>query len=188
MINEVVLIGRMVKDPDLRYTGDGTPVASFRLAVNRNFKNQEGVYEADFVSCTAWRGTAETTANYCRKGALVAVTGRIQTSRYESKDGTTVFVTDVVVDNVRFLEKRKEEKPSVPPVPPPPYPEKQEPTTTTNQVRHEVQNWERSQPPQQENRQTEHHQGPPPATHSSQRTSEFPDFPTQPKKPEKVGV
>lgn len=181
----MVLIGRMVKDPDLRYTGEGTPVASFRLAVNRNFKNQEGIYEADFVSCTAWRGMAETTANYCRKGALVAVTGRIQTSRYESKDGTTVFVTDVVVDNVRFLEKKKEEKPSLPPVPPPPYPEKQE---TTNQARHEVQNWERSQPPQQENRQMEHHQSPPPATHTSQRTSEFPDFPTQPKAPEKVGV
>ncbi|MGD6991029.1 single-stranded DNA-binding protein [Sutcliffiella horikoshii] len=184
MINEVVLIGRMVKDPDLRYTGDGTPVASFRLAVNRNFKNQEGVYEADFVSCTAWRGTAETTANYCRKGALVAVTGRIQTSRYESKDGTTVFVTDVVVDNVRFLEKRKEEKPSAPPIPP--YPEKQD--SNTNQVRSEVQSWEQSQPPQQENRQLENIQGSPPATHSSQRTSEFPDFPTQPKTPEKVGV
>ncbi|WP_082380775.1 single-stranded DNA-binding protein [Bacillus sp. CHD6a] len=183
MINEVVLIGRMVKDPDLRYTSDGTPVASFRLAVNRNFKNQEGVYEADFVSCTAWRGIAETTANYCRKGALVAVTGRIQTSRYESKDGTTVFVTDVVVDNVRFLEKKKEEKPSVPPIPP--YPEKQD--STTNQDRIEVQRWEQSQPPQ-ENRQIEHHQNQPHANHSSQRTSEFPDFATQPLTPEKVGV
>ncbi len=184
MINEVVLIGRMVKDPDLRYTGDGTPVASFRLAVNRNFKNQEGIYEADFVSCTAWRGTAETTANYCRKGALVAVTGRIQTSRYESKDGTTVFVTDVVVDNVRFLEKKKEEKRSTPPIPP--YPEKQD--STTNQARNEVQSWEQSPPPQQENRRMENHQNSPPATHASQRTSEFPDFPTQTKTPEKVGV
>ncbi|TYS69829.1 single-stranded DNA-binding protein [Sutcliffiella horikoshii] len=183
MINEVVLIGRMVKDPDLRYTGDGTPVASFRLAVNRNFKNQEGVYEADFVSCTAWRGTAETTANYCRKGALVAVTGRIQTSRYESKDGTTVFVTDVVVDNVRFLEKKKEEKPSSPPIPP--YPEKQD--TTREHNRSDVQSWEQS-PPSQENRQMENVQSRPPTHHSTQRTSEFPDFPTQPTTPEKVGV
>jgi len=183
VINEVVLIGRMVKDPDLRYTGDGTPVASFRLAVNRNFKNQEGVYEADFVSCTAWRGTAETTANYCRKGALVAVTGRIQTSRYEAKDGTTAFVTDIVVDKVRFLEKKKEEKPSAPPIPP--YPEKK--NSSTEHMRNEVQSWEQSQPPQ-ENRQEESSQSPPPVHHSSQRTSEFPDLTTQPRPHEKVGV
>ena len=110
MINEVVLVGRMVKDPEIRYTGDGTPVTTFRLAVNRNYKNHEGVMEADFVSCTAWRGLARTTADYCRKGQLVGVTGRIQTRRFEAKDGTTVYVTDIVVDNVRFLEKKKETK------------------------------------------------------------------------------
>ncbi|NLP52738.1 single-stranded DNA-binding protein [Bacillus sp. RO1] len=181
MINEVVLIGRMVKDPDLRYTSDGTPVASFRLAVNRNFKNQEGVYEADFVSCTAWRGIAETTANYCRKGALVAVTGRIQTSRYESKDGTTVFVTDVVVDNVRFLEKKKEEKPTAPQIPP--FPEKLD--STREHRRNEV--FEQS-PPLPENLQMENVQSRPSTNHSSQQPSEFPDFPTQPSTPEKVGV
>ncbi|CAG9621381.1 single-stranded DNA-binding protein [Sutcliffiella rhizosphaerae] len=110
MINEVVLVGRMVRDPELRYTNEGTAIASFRLAVNRTFKNQEGIFEADFVSCTAWRNLAETTANYCRKGSLVGVTGRIQTRKYEAKDGTTVFVTDIVVDNVRFLEKKRDEK------------------------------------------------------------------------------
>ncbi|QFT90706.1 Single-stranded DNA-binding protein SsbB [Bacillus sp. THAF10] len=110
MINEVVLVGRMVKDPELRYTGEGTPVATFRLAVNRNYKNQEGVIEADFVSCTAWRNLAKTTADYCRKGQLVGVTGRIQTRRFEAKDGTTVYVTDIVVDNVRFLEKKRDAK------------------------------------------------------------------------------
>jgi single-strand DNA-binding protein len=120
----------MVKDPDLRYTSEGTAVASFRLAVNRNFKNQEGVIEADFVTCTVWRKLAQTTADYCRQGSLVGITGRIQTRKYEGKDGTTVFVTDIVADNVRFLEKKREEKqeaetvtrtsalPAMPPLPP----------------------------------------------------------------------
>jgi len=81
-------------------------LASFHLAVNRNFKNQDGVVEADFVSCTVWRKLAETTANYCRKGALIGITGRIQTRKYEGQNGTTVFVTDVVADNVRFLERK----------------------------------------------------------------------------------
>ncbi|WP_223701261.1 single-stranded DNA-binding protein [Sutcliffiella deserti] len=106
MINEVVLVGRLTKDPDLRYTTDGVALASFRLAVNRNYKNQEGVVEADFVSCTVWRKLAETTANYCRKGALVGVTGRIQTRKYEGQNGDTVYVTDVLADSVRFMERK----------------------------------------------------------------------------------
>jgi len=106
VINQVILVGRLTKDPELRYTSDGTALASFHLAVNRNFKNQDGVVEADFVSCTVWRKLAETTANYCRKGALIGITGRIQTRKYEGQNGTTVFVTDVVADNVRFLERK----------------------------------------------------------------------------------
>ncbi len=189
MINEVVLIGRMVKDPDLRYTSDGTPVASFRLAVNRSFKNQEGVIEADFVSCTAWRNLAKTTADYCRKGALVAVTGRIQTSRYEGKDGTTVFVTDIVVDNVRFLEKKREEKQAVPAnakpavqtAPPPPEPENQ-PSNGPQQVQTESRNWEWNKAPQ-ENRQ---HTQSMSSHESAQTQNQSQQFQMQP--PEKVEV
>ncbi|WP_078378852.1 single-stranded DNA-binding protein [Sutcliffiella halmapala] len=106
MINQVILVGRLTKDPELRYTSEGTALASFRLAVNRNYKNQDGVVEADFVSCTVWRKLAETTANFCRKGALIGITGRIQTRKYEGSNGDTVFVTDVVADSVRFLEKK----------------------------------------------------------------------------------
>lgn len=106
VINQVILVGRLTKDPELRYTSEGTALASFHLAVNRNFKNQDGVVEADFVSCTVWRKLAETTANYCRKGALIGITGRIQTRKYEGQNGKTVYVTDVVADGVRFLERK----------------------------------------------------------------------------------
>lgn len=107
MINEVILVGRLTKDPELKYTSEGTALASFHLAVNRNYRNQDGVVEADFVSCTVWRKLAETTANYCRKGALIGITGRIQTRKYEGPNGDTKFVTDVVADNVRFLERKQ---------------------------------------------------------------------------------
>ncbi|WP_339147913.1 MULTISPECIES: single-stranded DNA-binding protein [unclassified Sutcliffiella] len=191
MINEVVLIGRMVKDPDLRYTKEGIPVASFRLAVNRSFKNHEGVIEADFVSCTAWRNLAKTTADYCRKGALVAVTGRIQTSRFEGKDGTTVFVTDIVVDNVRFLEKKREEKQEVPaashstvPPPPPPNPDNEPYTQTQGQTdsRTRPREWNQVQVPQ--DNQNASHQ-----TQESQVSSYAQDHPNfMGRQPEKVEV
>ncbi|MED4018991.1 single-stranded DNA-binding protein [Sutcliffiella cohnii] len=108
MINQVTLVGRLTRDPELRYTSEGTAVATFHLAVNRNFKNQAGEIEADFVSCRVWRKLAENVANYCRKGSLIGITGRIQTRRYEDKSGSWVYVTDVVGDDVRFLDKRKE--------------------------------------------------------------------------------
>ncbi|GAA2912688.1 single-stranded DNA-binding protein [Enterococcus pseudoavium] len=106
MINNVVLVGRLTKDPDLRYTANGTGVATFTLAVNRNFTNQSGNREADFINCVIWRKSAETLANYARKGTLLGVTGRIQTRNYENQQGQRVYVTEVVAENFQLLESR----------------------------------------------------------------------------------
>ena len=106
MINNVVLVGRLTKDPDLRYTSSGSAVASFTLAVNRNFTNQNGNREADFINCVIWRKPAETMANYARKGTLLGVVGRIQTRSYENQQGQRVYVTEVVCENFQLLESR----------------------------------------------------------------------------------
>lgn len=106
MINNVVLVGRLTKDPELKYTQGGIAVTRFTLAVNRSFANQQGQREADFVNCVTWRKQAENTANYLRKGSLAGIEGRIQTSNFEGKDGNRVFMTEVVADSVRFLEPR----------------------------------------------------------------------------------
>lgn len=106
MINNVVLIGRLTKDPDLRYTSNGTATASFNLAVNRSFKNANGDREADFIDCVIWRKPAETLANYAHKGTLLGVTGRIQTRNYENQQGQRVYVTEVVVENFQLLESK----------------------------------------------------------------------------------
>ena len=103
MLNKVVLIGRLTKDPDLRYTQSGIAVARFTLAVDRGFKNQDGEKQADFIPITVWRGAAESCAKHLAKGRLVAVVGRIQTGSYE-KDGQRHYTTEVVADEVRFLE------------------------------------------------------------------------------------
>ena len=103
MLNRVVLIGRLAKDPELRYTTSGIAVTRFTLAVYRSFTNQQGEREADFIPIVVWRGAAESCAKYLSKGRVVAVVGRIQTGSYE-KDGQRVYTTDVVADEVRFLE------------------------------------------------------------------------------------
>ena len=103
MLNRVVLIGRLTKEPDLRYTTSGIAVARFTLAVDRGFKNQDGEKQADFIPITVWRGQAENCAKYLAKGRLVAVSGRIQTGSYD-KDGQRHYTTEVVADEVRFLE------------------------------------------------------------------------------------
>ncbi|WP_062351030.1 single-stranded DNA-binding protein [Bacillus kwashiorkori] len=114
MLNRVVLVGRLTKDPDLRYTPNGVPVATFTLAVNRTFSNQQGEREADFINCVVWRKAAENVANYLKKGSLAGVDGRIQTRNYEGQDGKRVYVTEVVADSVQFLEPRsnRESQPS----------------------------------------------------------------------------
>lgn len=106
MINRVVLVGRLTKDPDLRYTPSGAAVARFTLAVNRTFSNAQGEREADFINCTVWRKQAENTANFLKKGSLAGVEGRIQTGSYEGQDGKRVYTTEVVADSVQFLEPK----------------------------------------------------------------------------------
>lgn len=107
MINNVVLVGRLTKDIDLRYTASGVAVGQFTLAVNRNFTNQAGQREADFINCVIWRKSAETLANYTSKGTLIGITGRIQTRRYENSQGNTVFVTEVVAESFQLLESKQ---------------------------------------------------------------------------------
>lgn len=106
MINRVVLVGRLTKDPELRYTPSGAAVARFTLAVNRNFTNSAGDREADFINVTVWRKQAENAANYLKKGHQAGVEGRIQTGSYEGQDGKRVYTTEVVADSVQFLEPR----------------------------------------------------------------------------------
>ena len=106
MINNVVLVGRMTRDAELRYTPSNQAVATFTLAVNRNFKNQNGEREADFINCVIWRQQAENLANWAKKGTLVGVTGRIHTRNYENQQGQRVYVTEVVADNFQILESR----------------------------------------------------------------------------------
>ena len=107
MINNVTLVGRLTKDPDLRYTQSGTAVGQFTLAVNRNFTNQQGDREADFINCVIWRKAAESFANYARKGTLIGLTGRIQTRNYDNQQGQRLYVTEIVVENFQLLESKE---------------------------------------------------------------------------------
>ena len=106
MINNVVLVGRMTRDAELRYTPQNQAVATFSLAVNRKCKNQNGERDADFINCVIWRQQAENLANWAKKGALVGITGRIQTRNYENQQGQRVYVTEVVADSFQLLESR----------------------------------------------------------------------------------
>ena len=106
-MNQVALVGRITKDPVLRRLSEGRLQSSFILAVNRNFKNQKGEVDADFVLCTTWGKLAENTAKHCGKGSLVAVGGRIQSRTYEREDQSRVFVTEVVGEEVRFLATKR---------------------------------------------------------------------------------
>ncbi|AYP68795.1 helix-destabilizing protein [Bacillus phage vB_BpsM-61] len=113
MLNRVVLVGRLTKDPELRFTPSGVAVANFTLAVNRAFSNAEGEREADFINCVVWRKPAENVANYLKKGSLAGVDGRIQTRSYDNNEGRRVFITEVVAESVQFLEpKGSQQKPS----------------------------------------------------------------------------
>ena len=106
MINRVVLVGRLTKNPDLRYTQSGSAVATFTVAVERPFTNQNGDRDADFINCVMWRKAAENFANFTHKGSMVAVEGRLQTRSYENQQGVRVYVTEVVVDNFSLLETK----------------------------------------------------------------------------------
>jgi len=106
LINRVVLVGRLTKDPELRYTPNGVATCRFTVAVNRTFKGQNGEPEADFISCVAWRKQAENLANFMKKASLIGLEGRIQTGSYEGQDGKRVYTTDVVADSIQFLEPK----------------------------------------------------------------------------------
>ncbi|MED2978223.1 single-stranded DNA-binding protein [Bacillus swezeyi] len=105
-INRVVLCGRLTRDPELRHLANGTPVTTFGIAVNRTFTNQQGEREADFINCVAWRKTGENIANHLKKGSMAGVDGRLQTRSYEDNSGRRVFVTEVQVESVQFLDNK----------------------------------------------------------------------------------
>jgi single-strand DNA-binding protein len=107
-MNRVVLIGRLTKDPEMRYTTNGIAVTMFTLAVNRPFANQEGERQADFINIVTWQKLADLCATYLRKGRQVGVEGRLQTRSYENQEGRKVYVTEVVADRAYFLEKAEE--------------------------------------------------------------------------------
>ncbi len=111
-MNKVFLIGRLTKDPELRYTSNNTAAASFSIAVNRNFTNQNGEREADFINIVVWRKQAENVKQYLTKGSQVAIDGRIQTRTYDAQDGSKRYVTEVVADNVQFLDTRSSSTPN----------------------------------------------------------------------------
>lgn len=106
MVNNVTLLGRITRDPEVKAVGNGSAVCNFTIAVNRNFKNQQGEYEADFINVVAFGNTAQRMQQYVAKGNLLAVTGRIQTRNYENNMGQRVYVTEVVANNVSFVESR----------------------------------------------------------------------------------
>lgn len=106
MINRVILVGRLTKDPEYRQTPNGVSVATFTLAVNRSFTNSQGEREADFINVVVFRKQAENVSKYLSKGSLAGVDGRIQSRNYENNEGRRVFVTEVVADNVQFLEPK----------------------------------------------------------------------------------
>lgn len=108
MINQTILVGRLANEVKLKYTPSNQAVATFTLAVNRQFKNQNGEREADFINCVIWRQQAENLANWAKKGALIGITGRIQTRSYENQQGQRVYVTEVVAENFQLLESQKE--------------------------------------------------------------------------------
>lgn len=108
MLNRAILTGRLTRDPELRYTTSGTAVVQATIAVDRQFKNQQGEREADFINLVIWRKAAENFANFTHKGSLVGIDGRIQTRTYENKQGQRVYVTEINVDNFSLLEPRQE--------------------------------------------------------------------------------
>lgn len=114
MINNVTLIGRLVSPPELKKTPNNVSVLQGTLAVNRNFKNENGDREADFIQFQAWRGTADIIAQYCNKGSLIGLTGRIQTRSYDNQQGQRVYVTEVVAESVALLESRNKQQEQAP--------------------------------------------------------------------------
>lgn len=112
-MNKSLLIGRITKDPELKTTPSGVSVCNFTLAVNRRFKNADGEYETDFISCVAWRNQAELICKYFEKGSQIGIVGNIQTRNYE-KDGHRIYITEVAVDEIDFVGSKKQEQSEAP--------------------------------------------------------------------------
>ena len=110
-MNKVNLIGRLTFEPELKYNKDNIPYTRFNLAVNRNFTNANGEREADFISCIAWRKTAELINQHFNKGSEIGVSGRIQTGSFEAQDGTKRYTTDIIVEEITFIGKKKDSRP-----------------------------------------------------------------------------
>lgn len=112
MLNQVVLVGRLTDNPQVITTENGKKVSTIVLAVQRTFKNQEGLYETDFIRCILWNAIASSTCEYCHKGDIVGLKGRLQTSNYQAEDGTKKYITEVIAEKVTFLSgnKNQEEK------------------------------------------------------------------------------
>lgn len=108
MLNQVVLVGRLTDDIEVTKTENDKKVANVTLAVQRSFKNEEGIYEADFIKCTLWNSIAENTTQYCHKGDVVGIKGRIQTDNYEDKDGNKKVALNIIAEKVTFLSSRSE--------------------------------------------------------------------------------
>lgn len=111
MLNQVVLVGRLTNDIEVKELEDGKKVTNMTLAIPRSFKNSDGAYDTDFVECTLWDNIAKNTAEYCGKGDIVGVKGRLQTNNYEREDGSKVFKLDVVAEKVTFLSSRSKDTP-----------------------------------------------------------------------------
>lgn len=109
-MNKVIIIGRITKEIELKATASGTEVADFTIAVNRNYKNAEGNYETDFINCVSYKGLAKTISTYVKKGDRLAVEGRLQTRTYQNKEGKNIKVSEVIVENIDFIETKKKEQ------------------------------------------------------------------------------
>ena len=107
MLNQVVLVGRLTKDPEIRTSENGKKYTSIVVAVSRSYKNSDGLYDADYVRCILWNGIAANTSEYCHSGDVVGIKGRLQVSSYETENGEKKYVTDVVAEKVTFLSSKK---------------------------------------------------------------------------------
>ena len=107
-MNKIILVGRLTKDPEVRTTSAGFNTVNFTVAVNRNFKNKEGNYDADFLPCVAFRSTADFVSKFFKKGSMISLGGRVQTRNYDAQDGSKRYVTEVVVENVEFVGGKNE--------------------------------------------------------------------------------
>ena len=111
-MNQTMLVGRIASDPEVVETKDGKKLTKVVLAINRSYKNADGVYDTDFISCTLWNNMATTTSEYCKVGDVVGIKGRLQTSKYEDENKKTHYITDVIAERVTFLSSAKKKEKS----------------------------------------------------------------------------